>query len=316
MTLAKLLENPPEALAASAVPISELLSQTAYIAVDPAVSVRDRTTAIELLGYQPYDEAVVSYQKLFSSDQPIEVQLAVLDAMQQNGGDRAAQLVLDQWKTLGPQVRTAALTFLLRRVNTTRKTLEAMVEGKLNASIVDVDHRARLMRHTDAAVKELAKQIFGSAVSTNRQQVAQEYQAALKMKGDSASGRQVFDRVCSKCHRIDGRGYEVGPDISDVRTRSREALLYDILDPNQKLEPKFTAYQALTVDGLTFQGLMASETPEAIVLRLAEGKEQTIPRKEIEELKASGTSLMPEGVEKDVSPQQMADLLEYLKGSR
>ena len=87
----------------------------------------------------------------------------------------------------------------------------------------------------------------------------------------------------------------------------------DILDPNQKLEPKYTAYQALTVDGSLFQGVLLSETPEAVVLQLAEGKQQTIARADIEQFQASGKSLMPEGVEKEVTIQQMADLIEFLK---
>jgi putative membrane-bound dehydrogenase-like protein len=312
ITLAKLLADPPTALSAVVVPIRELLERTSSVALDAGVPISDRVTAIELLGYQPFERSVPAFQRLFTSSQPIEVQLASLEALQQSGGDQAARIVLDQWPVLGPKVRPAAMTFLLRRVNTTRQTLEAMVAGKLPAAMIDIDQRVKLLKHPDAAVQKLAKEVFGSAVSADRQAVAREYQLSLTMKASATN----FDRICAKCHRIDGRGYEVGPDISDVRNRSREALLYDILDPNQKLEPKYTAYQVLTDDGLVFQGLMVSETPEAIVLRLAEGKEQTISRQEIETLQANGKSLMPEGVEKDISIQHMADLLEYLKGPR
>jgi putative heme-binding domain-containing protein len=315
-TLAKLLSDPPSALQDCVVPVRQLLDRTANVALDKSTPVEDRVTAIELLGYQPFDQSASAFQQLFTGNQSVEVQMASLDAMQQSGGDKAAQIVLDQWPMLGPKIRPAAMTMLLRRVNSTRQTLEAMAEGKLQAAVVDIDQRARLLKHSDAAIQALAKKIFGSAVSADRQEIAREYQPSLTMKASVASGQQVFDRVCAKCHRMDGRGFEVGPDISDTRSRSREALLYDILDPNQKLEPKFTAYQVLTEDGLVFQGLMVSETPEAIVLRLAEGKEQTIARQEIEELQASGKSLMPEGIEKDITVQQMADLLEYLKGPR
>jgi len=315
-TLAKLLANPPVALAETVVPVRTLFERTASVAMDIKTPIGDRVTAIELLGFQPFDQSAASFKSLFSSRQPIEIQLASLEAMQQSGSDKAGQIVFDQWSVLGPQVRPAALNLLLRRVGTTRQALEAMVAGKLNAAVIDIDQRVRLLKHADPDIQALAKKIFGSAVSADRREVASEYQASLTMNGSTSEGRLVFDRVCSKCHRIDGRGYEVGPDISDVRNRSREALLYDILDPNQKLEPKYTAYQIRTDDGLVFQGLMVSETPDAVVLRLAEGKEQTVARQEIEEMIANGKSLMPEGVEKDVSIQQMADLMEYLKGQR
>ena len=107
----------------------------------------------------------------------------------------------------------------------------------------------------------------------------------------------------------------VGPDLSDVRNRSREALLYDILDPNRKLEPRFTDYSVVDDEGRVFNGLIVSETPEHIILKQAEGKQQIIPRGKIDLLKASGKSLMPEGVEKEITIQQMADLLKFLKGA-
>jgi putative membrane-bound dehydrogenase-like protein len=315
-TLAKLLSEPPPKLKNCVFPVLELLDRTSSVALDMDVPLADRVNAIELLGYQGFDKSESVFKRLFANNQPIDVQLSSLEAMQQSGGERASKVILERWPVLGPKVRPAAMNFLLKRVSTTRQTLEAMAEGKLQAAVIDIDQRARLLKHSDKEIQTLAQKIFGSAVSADRQTVTKEYLASLTMKGSSSAGQQVFDRTCGKCHRIDGRGYEVGPDISDVRSRSREALLYDILDPNQKLEPKFTAYQALTKDGLIYQGLMASETPEAIVLRLAEGKEQTISREEIEELQVSGKSLMPEGVEKDITIQQMADLLEYLKGPR
>ena len=123
----------------------------------------------------------------------------------------------------------------------------------------------------------------------------------------------MFENSCSKCHRLNGQGQSVGPDISDVRNRSPEALLYEILDPNQKIEPQYTAYLVQTTDGRFFSGLMINESSTAIVLRLADGKDELIPRDEIEQIQASGKSLMPEGVEKEISVQQMADLLEYIR---
>ncbi|MBI2477740.1 MAG: c-type cytochrome [Planctomycetia bacterium] len=210
-------------------------------------------------------------------------------------------------------MRSPALVLLLGRTETTRLALEAMDDGRISPAVIDIDGRVRLLRHSDPLIKSLASKLLGGAVSSNRREVAQQYHTALTMKASVAEGLTVFNRICAKCHRIDGQGHEVGPDISDVRNRSHEALLYDILDPNQKLEPRFTDYTVVTEDGRIFNGLMVSETAEAVVLLQAEGKQQIIARGEIDELQASGKSLMPEGVEKDVTVQQMADLLEYLK---
>ena len=222
--------------------------------------------------------------------------------------------MLDRWQQLGPAVRDPALNLLLRRATSTRLTLEAMSDGKMQPSALSIDQRVQLLKHSDAQLRELASKLFGGAVSSNRLAVAKEYQQSLSLKASAAEGAKVFEKTCSKCHRLNGKGHEVGPDLSDVRNRSHLALLYDILDPNSKVEPRFTAYTVATVDGKVFNGLIVSESDAAVVVRMAEGKEQTIGRGEIEVIQASKVSLMPEGVEKDVSLQNMADLLEFLKG--
>ena len=315
-SLPKLLANPPTELADSVVPVQALLARTLHVAVNNNLAVGDRTAAIELLGYQPFDQSAATYETLLASDQPVEVQLACVAAMQRSGSDQVAAIVLERWPALGPSVRGPALDLLLRRTNTTRQALEAMAAGVISPAVIDIDRRVQLLRHGDAAIKSLAEKLLGGAVSANRREVAKQYAAALTTEATSEAGVKVYDRICAKCHRLDGRGHEVGPDISDVRNRSREALLFEILDPNKKLEPRFTDYVVVTVNGQVFNGLMVSETSDAVVLRQAEGKQQVIARNQIEELRASGKSLMPEGVEKEVTIQQMADLLEFLKSRR
>ena len=189
-----------------------------------------------------------------------------------------------------------------------------MADGRMNRSALSIDQRVTLLKHKDASIQKRASELFGGAVSSNRQKVAKEYEKSLTMTATAAEGEKVFTRICAACHKVDGKGHDAGPDLSDTRNRSKPALLYDILDPNSKVEPVFTSYSILTLDGQLYNGLVVSETSEAVVLKMAEGKQQTIGRAEIDQMKVSDKSLMPEGIEKDVTPQQMADLLEFLKG--
>ncbi|MCO6456846.1 MAG: c-type cytochrome, partial [Pirellulaceae bacterium] len=312
-SLAGLLANPPAELADRARPLQQLLANAQSIAVDGQRSLSDRLAAIELLGYRPYAQSAEAYGRLLSAGQPITIQLATLDAMRATGDDAAAGVVLDRWAELGPRARASGLELLLRKTTTTRLAMEGMAEGKISPSVLDIDQRVRLLRHGEPAIRELAARLFGGAISANRREVARQYESALSMEASVAEGAKVFERACAKCHRVDGQGHVVGPDISDVRNRSRDALLYDILDPNLKIEPRFTDYTVVTDDGRVFNGLMDSETSEAVVLLQAEGKRQVIPRTQIEQLRASGKSLMPEGVEKEITVEQMAHLLEFLK---
>jgi putative heme-binding domain-containing protein len=89
--------------------------------------------------------------------------------------------------------------------------------------------------------------------------------------------------------------------------------LYDVLDPNRRVDPQYTEYIVVTSDGRLFNGLMIAESTDSVTLRQPEGREQTIARSDIEDLKATNKSLMPEGIERDVTVEQMADVLAFLK---
>ena len=316
LSLPLLLNNPPEGLTESAAGMRELLAESQRAALDRRRTSAGRAAAVELLAYRPFDEAAPAFEELLATDQPIEVQTACINALSANGSEAAAKIVLDRWQELGPVVRDPALNLLMSRTTSTKLALDAMTAGTMKPAALSIDQRVRLLKHSDAEIRKQATKLFGGAVSSNRQAVAKTYQSALSLDASAEAGAKVFEKTCSKCHRINGKGHEVGPDLSDVRNRSKLALLYDILDPNSKVEPRFTAYTVATVDGKVFNGLVVSETAEAVVLRMAEGKEQTIGRGEIEVIRASEVSLMPEGVEKDIKPQDMANLLEFLKGGR
>ncbi|APZ93724.1 PVC-type heme-binding CxxCH protein [Fuerstiella marisgermanici] len=308
-SLASLLSDPLPEMEDVSGSVQKLLLEAADCTVDEDRSTEDRVAAVALLSSQAPKTLTASLEKILSPGQPASLQQAAIQA----AGLSAVDLVLDRWNQLPPAVRSQGLTLMLARPATTQKLLDLMSAGTIAPSVVDIDQRVRLLQHRDEKIKKLAGEIFGGVVSANRKAVADEYQPALTLTASKERGAAVFEKTCSKCHKIDGKGNNVGPDISDTRNRSRDALLYDILDPNRRVDPQFNEYIAVTVDGRTYNGLLVSDTGQQIVLRQPEGKEQTLARADIEELQATSRSLMPEGMEKDVTVQQMADLLEFLK---
>ena len=148
-----------------------------------------------------------------------------------------------------------------------------------------------------------------------RQAVVDSFRPALKEKGDAASGATVFKKVCASCHRLGKEGVEVGPDLATLTDKSPEALLIAILDPNRAFETKYTGFTIATVDGRVLNGLVANESATAVTLRRQDGKEDVLLRSQIEEMAASGQSLMPEGMEKDLKPRDLADLIAFLASS-
>ena len=273
----------------------------------------DRLSGIQLLAVAGPTEISEYATRLFVPQESPELQAALMQIVRTRGGEAAATEIFDQWKGLAAGVRSDAISLWVTRVSTTKILLSKIDAEEIPAGAVPLDLRLRLLQHKDASIKEAATRLFGGVVSADRTAIAKEYRPAITTQGSAERGAQVFQNNCSKCHRIKGVGHVVGPDISDTRARSRDALLYDILDPNRRVDAQFSEYVVVTTSGRTLNGLLVSETPEQIVLRQPEGKETTVPRAEIEEMQGTGKSLRPVGIEKEVSVSQMADLLEFLK---
>jgi len=150
--------------------------------------------------------------------------------------------------------------------------------------------------------------------SSDRQKMVETYRAALTLKADAAHGKTVFKKTCSTCHRLENVGTEVGPDLlSALRTKTREGLLIDIFDPSREVDPRYINYIVTNKAGRVFTGMIAAETASSITLRRAEKAEDTILRTQIDEILATAKSLMPENLELQLSKQEVADLIAYLR---
>ncbi len=125
-------------------------------------------------------------------------------------------------------------------------------------------------------------------------------------------GLAVYKKLCASCHRLGDVGVAVGPDLATMADRSPETILTAVLDPNRAVEARYQNYSALLTDGRTLTGMLASESGGSITLLATEGKKHEIARADIERLESSGKSLMPEEIEKDLSPQDLADVIAYL----
>ena len=120
-------------------------------------------------------------------------------------------------------------------------------------------------------------------------------------------------KVCAQCHRAGGEGFNVGPDLTSISHRSVEDILYNILDPSMAINPVYSNYQVETAGGDLLNGILQNETPQEVTLLQANEIKSAIPRKDIKKLRSTGTSLMPEGLEAGISPQQMRDLIAFLQ---
>ena len=177
----------------------------------------------------------------------------------------------------------------------------------------DVDPaRVELLKKSPARVVGVrTAKLFGTAAS-NRQQVFETYRKALDIKGNAGRGKVVFKNNCSACHKLENVGEEVGADLKAVKDRGLESVLLNILDPNREVKPQFLTYAVDLKNGRLVTGMITQETATGLTIHRPDGTTEAIARPQIDQLRSSGLSYMPEGLEKQIDVPAMADLLAYL----
>ena len=246
---------------------------------------------------------------------PIELQIAATKSLLHHEDTAAARRLLAGWTERGPAVRGAMIDALLARPKLTGILLDAIAQNKELAASVDISRRQLLFRHEDESIRKRATMLFGGATSPDRAAVIKKYTAALTATGNHKQGRELFKKHCASCHRLGGVGKVVGPNLAALSNRAPLTFLTGILDPNRAIEAKWMMFNAETDDGRRLAGAVAEETSSAITLVGVDGTRTKIPRRELALLKSSQRSLMPEGLEKSINVEQMADLLNYLKST-
>jgi putative heme-binding domain-containing protein len=298
--------------------VARMLAAARATAADRRAAEAERLAGLALLGREPAKRAddVALLGKLLGPRHPVAVQSAALAALGRIPDERVASRLLAGWKAFTPAQRPVVLDLLLGRDAWQRRLLAALEKKEVPAGHLDAARRQRLLAHADARLRARAAAVFAGAVSADRQKVLREHRGVLALKGDAGRGKALFAKSCASCHRLEGVGHEVGPDLAALTNKSPEYLLTEILDPNRNVDTRFVQYLVRTRAGRTFTGLLAAETATSITLRGQEGKQQVLLRRDVEELSGTGKSLMPEGLEKDLSRQDLADLLAYLTGPR
>jgi putative membrane-bound dehydrogenase-like protein len=293
--------------------LESLFEQLSKIATSSAASKAQRIASIELRAIVPDSSSMAVLVECMSPTQPWEVQQTALRVLGSFNEPAVASELLSRWKQLTPPLREEVVNVLLSRPIWHDSLISALETGEVPISQVSIPQRTRLAAIKDEKVADRAKKILASFVVGPRKDVIDRYQDALKLTGDRTRGQLVYRRECMNCHRLRGEGHDVGPSLETVQHRSPQEILIHVLDPNREVSPNFLEYTVRLTDGRVLTGVIANESDSGLTLRRAQNQEDSILRAEIDDIASSGKSLMPEGVEQKISPQEMADLIAYLK---
>ncbi len=272
--------------------------------------------ARQLIELRPADPgAAQGLLELITTPISTDLTSGLVDAVAASKAPAVGTALVAVLPKLSPGVRSRVLRTLLGRSDWVPAFVDQLERDPGPLSELALDQKQALASHPNRDIAARAKKLLaqgGGLPDPDRQQVIDRLTPELKEGGDPARGKLVFVQQCAKCHRHNGEGGQVGPDLSGMAAIPRHELLIHILDPSRSVEGNFVQYSVATTDGRVINGLLASESKTSVELIDAEGKRHVILRDDIDEMATSKKSLMPEGFEKQVPTTAISDLLAFL----
>ncbi len=294
----------------------ELWQDLAKLAEDPAQAKGMRIAAIGLLADSPQPGTSQRLAQMVSATSDPDLTGPLLQTWCAIGGDAPNSLLMERLTSATPQLQRELLPLVASSETRLALLAEQMQAGQITAGQIGVAELTKLVaRATGDAKAQLQKQLSLIA-NSDRAQAVEQYKPSLALEPDVQRGLEVFRKHCASCHRVGEVGVDVGPNISDSRTKQPLELLTSILNPNLAIDNNYFRYVVLTEDGRVIEGIIAEETADALVIRGQDDRRELIRREDIDTMKATGVSLMPDGLEAQIDQQSMADLIGFIKGWR
>jgi putative heme-binding domain-containing protein len=288
------------------------------LAADPKASEWRRIAAVDALA-SVNDASILG---------PVEAMLAarqswspgfrarLITAMARLDATQVAELILAHYNRLDPDEKPVAIQVLTQRLTWSKLLLAAIAGGRLPAHDLNLSQARKLLAFGDKELIDAVHARWGhirDARDPQREVVIARMRELIRGNhGDAAQGEKVFKRICAQCHKIHGQGNDVGPEITLNGRSSFDQLLSNVFDPNLVIGAAYRAVVVVTKEGRVLTGLLAEDNPRRIVLKMQGGKIETVSRDDVDTVRISNISLMPEQIENQMKPQEIVDLFTFL----
>ena len=285
-------------------------------AADPKADVQRRIQAVQGIALARLPGSVDPLLTLAVADTPPELKIEVFRALAVYDSERVPATLLAQWAKLPPDLRREVVGLLSGRKAWAHTLLDAIKQGTVSRQDLTENHVKQMLGFKDAELTRKVELVWGKLREQTPQKLAEQL-AKLRgqlatLPGDRKAGQAVFEKNCMVCHKLNGQGHTVGPDLTGANRRDPEYLLVNILDPNRVVGRDYYTAVVLDTSGRLHHGLLHEETPQRVVLKGEQDKLTVIPRSEIDQMRIEEKSLMPEGLPDTMSEQQFRDLIAFL----
>ncbi len=281
----------------------------------------ERISLAETIGQWGSVAAVPALTQLL--DGKPKLQTAAISALENISHPSVSAALVERYSRLSAEARTRARTALASRPAWSKQLISAVESGKIDAKEITPEVLRQMIAHNDpelsAAIEKrwgkLQAQSSEEKVSTiNRLKLVLNPSGTThRFKGDPTNGKTLFTQVCASCHKLFGEGNTIGPELTGSDRKNTEWMLSQIIDPSAFIRPEYVNHNVEMKDDRSLSGLIAEQSDSAITLLDAQNQRSVLNRADMKELRASSTSLMPEGLLEALDPQQVRDLFSYLQ---
>lgn len=285
---------------------------------DRSAGVQERRQALSSL-LAAKDPNLVPVLKRLLDEPPLRsAALRGLAAYDDGGIPRAILKIYDR---LGTAEKRDALSTLASRSSFAQTLLEAVAEKTISARDLSADVVRQLRNLKDDSITQKVAEVWGVVRQSPEAKVAEIerfkklVRRKVRRKPDLSHGRALFARACQQCHILYGVGGKIGPDITGSNRADLDYILHNIVDPNAEIPNDYLTSSIETKDDRVITGIITRQDSETVTA-LTQNETLTLPRSEIAEIFPSQLSMMPEGLLATFSPNDVRDLVGYLRHSR
>ena len=278
---------------------------------------RFRLRAAQTLVAAGDDQVVTEVKRLLADRRtPKSFRASLVDTLGRVNDPQVAKVLLDNYSNFEPDLKPRVVEVMTQRPVWSVQLLKTIKAQEFDKDALNLNQLKRVALFKNDEVQQLLAETYGAIRQdrrSDRQHVINFHRDFLRgTPGDPVRGQAAFKKVCGQCHKIYGEGAEVGPDVTRNGRNNWEQLLQNVFDPSAVIGPGYQARTLVTEDGRVLTGLPVEESDQRIVLKIQGGKVETIPRDQIEAYAVSELSMMPEDLEKQLKPQEIADLFSFL----
>ena len=244
-----------------------------------------------------------------------EIQITAINALSKITGRAQPSSLVSLWPYVLPSNRSQVINIfvynsLFKEAFLTALESKAIALGEAN---LDLEHRRQLIRYSGSSLGNRAKKLFGDEEYSNRISIVDDLLEKLPKNGNARRGEKHFSNLCANCHKSNGKGHALGPELEGLSHRSVEDLASNIIDPNMAINPKYAPYKIVTKSGETYVGILSNQSANSVSISMPLSISINVNRDNIAQLQSMRSSLMPSGLEKSLTPAGLRDLIEYIR---